>query len=239
MRRKVKMKFKFLIATILSVSLMWGEDVYAIFNVEAIQDSNLTLDTSGIVAELSVDVGTLVKKGDKLLSLSNSDKIAQAASVKEQYLFAQKQYKRYSQTGGAIDKNTLDQYYANYKKLEADYEYYVSLFNKSILKAPFDGIIASKNIELGNGVQANNTLLFRLVSHRKKIVLQYDSKYISKVKVGDEYKYSIDGNGDYKIAKITKIYPTVDVETRKVTAEANTDNDMAAGLFGDGYIRTK
>lgn len=233
------MKSKFLVATILSVSLMWGEDVYAIFNVEAIQDSKLTLDTSGIVAELSADVGAIVKKGDKLLSLSNSDKIAQAASIKEQYLFAEKQYKRYSQTGGAIDKNTLDQYYANYKKLEADYEYYVSLLNKSVLKAPFDGIIASKNIELGNGVQANNTLLFRLVSHRKKIVLQYDSKYISKVKVGDEYKYSIDGNGDYKVAKITKIYPTVDAETRKITAEATTDNSMAPGLFGDGYIRTK
>lgn len=233
------MKSKFLVATILSVSLMWGEDVYAIFNVEAIQDSKLTLDTSGIVAELSADVGAIVKKGDKLLSLSNSDKIAQAASIKEQYLFAEKQYKRYSQTGGAIDKNTLDQYYANYKKLEADYEYYVSLLNKSVLKAPFDGIIASKNIELGNGVQANNTLLFRLVSHRKKIVLQYDSKYISKVKVGDEYKYSIDGNGDYKITKITKIYPTVDAETRKITAEATTENSMAPGLFGDGYIRTK
>lgn len=233
------MKSKFLVATILSVSLMWGEDVYAIFNVEAIQDSKLTLDTSGIVAELSADVGAIVKKGDKLLSLSNSDKIAQAASIKEQYLFAEKQYKRYSQTGGAIDKNTLDQYYANYKKLEADYEYYVSLLNKSVLKAPFDGVIASKNIELGNGVQANNTLLFRLVSHRKKIVLQYDSKYISKVKVGDEYKYSIDGNGDYKVAKITKIYPTVDAETRKITAEATTDNSMAPGLFGDGYIRTK
>lgn len=233
------MKSKFLVATILSVSLMWGEDVYAIFNVEAIQDSKLTLDTSGIVAELSADIGAIVKKGDKLLSLSNSDKIAQAASIKEQYLFAEKQYKRYSQTGGAIDKNTLDQYYANYKKLEADYEYYVSLLNKSVLKAPFDGIIASKNIELGNGVQANNTLLFRLVSHRKKIVLQYDSKYISKVKVGDEYKYSIDGNGDYKITKITKIYPTVDAETRKITAEATTENSMAPGLFGDGYIRTK
>lgn len=233
------MKFRLLIATMLSASLMWGEDVYAIFNIEAVQDSKLTLDTSGTVVDLFADVNTVVKKGDKLLVLSNKDKVAQADSIKEQYLFAKKQYERYSKTGGAVDKNTLDQYYSSYKKLEADYEYYVSLLDKSTLKAPFDGIIASKNIELGNGVQANNTLLFRLVSHQKKIVLQYDSKYISKVKVGDEYKYSIDGKGEYKIAKIIKIYPTVDNETRKVTAEATASNGMTPGLFGDGYIRTK
>ncbi|PAF41472.1 HlyD family efflux transporter periplasmic adaptor subunit [Helicobacter sp. 11S03491-1] len=233
------MKTKFLIATLFSISLLWGEDVYAIFNIEAVQDSNLTLDTSGIISEMLVDVDSVVKKGDKLLVLSNKDKIAQANSIEQQYLFAKKQYERYSKTGSAIDKNTLDKYYSDYKKLEADYAYYTSLLEKSILKAPFDGVIASKNVELGDGVIANNTTLFRLVSHQKKIVLQYDSKYIDKVKVGDEYDYSIDGNGNQKNAKITKIYPTIDDNTRKVTAEAVVGDDMIPGIFGDGYIRTK
>ncbi|PAF42370.1 HlyD family efflux transporter periplasmic adaptor subunit [Helicobacter sp. 11S02596-1] len=233
------MKMKFLLATLLSASLLWGEDVYAIFNVEAVQDSNLTLDSSGIVSEMLVDVDSVVKKGDKLLSLSNKDKKAQADSIYQQYVFAKKQYERYSKTGGAIDKNTLDKYFSDYKKLEADYNYYVSLLDKSILKAPFDGVIASKNINLGDGVMANSTTLFRLVSHQKKIVLEFDSKYIDKVKVGDEYVYAIDGSGEQKVVKITKIYPTVDDTTRKVSAEAIAADDMVPGIFGDGYIRTK
>lgn len=230
---------KFLIAALLSFSILWGEDVYAIFNIEAVKDSNLTLDSSGIVSEMLVDVDSVVKKDDKLLSLANKDKIAQANSIKQQYLFAKKQYERYSKTGGAVDKNTLDNYYFNYKKLEADYAYYISLLDKSILKAPFDGVIAERKIDLGDGVAANNTTLFRLVSHEKKMVLQYDSKYIDKVKVGDEFEYSIDGNGQKKVVKITKIYPTIDDTTRKVTAEAVVGDDMTPGLFGDGYIRNK
>lgn len=230
---------KFLIAALLSFSMLWGEDVYAIFNVEAVKDSNLTLDSSGIVSEMLVDVDSVVKKDDKLLSLANKDKIAQANSMKQQYLFAKKQYERYSKTGGAVDKNTLDNYYFNYKKLEADYAYYISLLDKSILKAPFDGVIAERKIDLGDGVAANSTTLFRLVSHEKKMVLQYDSKYIDKVKVGDEFEYSIDGNGQKKVVKITKIYPTIDDTTRKVTAEAAVGDDMTPGLFGDGYIRNK
>lgn len=233
------MKMKFLIAALLSFSILWGEDVYAIFNIEAVKDSNLTLDSSGIVSEMLVDVDSVVKKDDKLLSLANKDKIAQANSMKQQYLFAKKQYERYSKTGGAVDKNTLDNYYFNYKKLEADYAYYISLLDKSILKAPFDGVIAERKIDLGDGVAANSTTLFRLVSHEKKMVLQYDSKYIDKVKVGDEFEYSIDGNGQKKVAKITKIYPTIDDTTRKVTAEAVAGDDMTPGLFGDGYIRNK
>lgn len=233
------MKMKFLIAALLSFSMLWGEDVYAIFNVEAVKDSNLTLDSSGIVSEMLVDVDSVVKKDDKLLSLANKDKIAQANSMKQQYLFAKKQYERYSKTGGAVDKNTLDNYYFNYKKLEADYAYYISLLDKSILKAPFDGVIAERKIDLGDGVAANSTTLFRLVSHEKKMVLQYDSKYIDKVKVGDEFEYSIDGNGQKKVVKITKIYPTIDDTTRKVTAEAAVGDDMTPGLFGDGYIRNK
>lgn len=233
------MKMKFLIAALLSFSILWGEDVYAIFNIEAVKDSNLTLDSSGIVSEMLVDVDSVVKKDDKLLSLANKDKIAQANSIKQQYLFAKKQYERYSKTGGAVDKNTLDNYYFNYKKLEADYAYYISLLDKSILKAPFDGVIAERKIDLGDGVAANSTTLFRLVSHEKKMVLQYDSKYIDKVKVGDEFEYSIDGNGQKKVVKITKIYPTIDDTTRKVTAEAVVGDDMTPGLFGDGYIRNK
>lgn len=233
------MKKKFLLATLLSISILWGDEVYAIFNIEAIQDSNLTLDSSGTVAERLVDVDSTVKKGDELLALENRDKKAQMESAKQKYLFAKKQYERYSRTGSAIDKNTLDQYYSTYKQLEADYHYSLSLLNKSILLAPFDGVIASRNIEVGDGVGANNTTLFRLVSHQKKMVLQYDSKYLDKVKLGDEYIYSVDGNATKKSVKITKIYPTVDADTRKVTAEAIVSDDMTPGIFGDGYIRTK
>ncbi len=44
-------------------SCLWAEDVYAIFNAEAIKDSNLSLATSGIVTNIFVDVDSEVKAG--------------------------------------------------------------------------------------------------------------------------------------------------------------------------------
>lgn len=57
--------------------------------------------------------------------------------------------------------------------------------------------------------------------------------------MGDTYTYSIDGDSNQHEVKITKIYPTVDENTRKVSAEALLSKPMAVGLFGDGFIQTK
>ncbi|WP_205595915.1 efflux RND transporter periplasmic adaptor subunit [Helicobacter felis] len=216
-----------------------AKEVYAIFNVEALEDANLTLDSSGIVDAIYVDVGSVVKKGEVLLTLYNKDKKSQVNSIIQQYDFMQKQYERYKKIGSAIDKNTLDKYYADYKKLEFDRNYALAVVEKTILKAPFDGVIASKNIELGEGMGANNTILFRLVSKRVKMVLEFDSKYLPDVKVGDKFIYSVDGKPEKQQVTITKIYPTIDTNTRKVSAEAllPPNSPLVPGVFGDGFIQ--
>ena len=230
---------KIIFGFFICATFLCGEEVYAIFNIRAVQDANLALDSGGIVDKIFVDVDSVVKKGDELLILANRDKASQLQSVKEEYAFAKKQYERYNKSRGVVDKNTLDQYYSSYKKLEADYSYYQSMYEKSVLRAPFDGVIAEKKIEVGDGVTGAGTTLFRLVSNNKKIVLQFDSKYQDKVRVGDLYEYAIDGTGAKKTATITKIYPTIDDTSRKVTAEAAVDNSMKPGLFGDGFIKTR
>lgn len=219
-------------------SCLWGEDVYAIFNAEAIKDANLTLATSGIVSDIFVDVDSEVKKGDLLLTLFNQDIESQVRSTEQQYIFAKKQWERYQRSGGAVDRNTLDRYHSEYKKLEADYSYQKAMLSKTQLQAPFDGIIASKDIELGDGVNANNTSLFRMISKDVKLVLEFDFKYANKVKVGDVFEFRIDGHKENFTTKISKIYPTASTSTRKVKAEAPVQG-VIVGTFGDGYIRTK
>lgn len=227
-----------IVAGIFLASSMWAEDVYAIFNAEAIKDANLNLATSGIVSDIFVDVGSEVKKGDLLLNLFNQDIFSQMNSVEQQYIFAKKQWERYKRSGGAVDKNTLDRYLSEYKKLEADYNYQKAVLSKTQLRAPFDGVIASKEVELGDGVSAHSTKLFRIISQDVKLVLEFDFKYINKIKVGDRFDFRIDGRKEDLHTTISKIYPTASTSTRKVKAEAMAKG-IIPGTFGDGYIRTK
>lgn len=229
---------KKIILWILLCSSLIGEEVYAIFNAEAIKDANLKLATSGIVQDIFVDVDSEVKKGDLLLMLFNQDLESQMHSIEQQYIFAKRQYERYKRSGGAVDKNTLDRYHSEWKKLEADYTYQRAMLSKTQLLAPFDGIIASKDIEIGDGVSANSTTLFRMISKDVKLVLEFDFKYVSKVKVGDTFDFSIDGRDEKFSTTISKVYPTASTSTRKVKAEAIV-KDVIPGTFGDGYIKVK
>lgn len=242
---------RFIIYFLISLNIVFGNEIYAIFNVVSIKDSKLMIETSGIVNEIYVSIGSKVKKGAKLLSLRNTDKIynlemqkAQLNGAKEQYLFAKRQYERYQNSGDAIDENSLDKFYSSYKQLEFSYlqlqngvKLQEEILKRTTLYAPFDGIIASKNIELGDGVNPNATILFRLISEKKKLVLEFDSKYISEVKIGNLFKYQINSKEFY--GKITKIYPIIDEKTRKVKAEVLLDMQLEVGMFGDGYIQTK
>lgn len=231
---------------------VYGEEVYATFVSYGIKESTLKLNASGIIDSINVDVGSKVKKGDVLLKIQNNTQIenlamqqAQSDASEQTYLFQQKQYERYEQSKNVIDKNTFEQIYFNYKNAENNYKASVAalklqkeMLDNTYLKAPFDGVIASKSVEVGEGVTQNATELFSLISNEIKLVLEFDSKYIGKVKVGDKYTFSVDNAKEKRTVTISKIYPSIDSKTRKIKAEAKVIN-MVSGVFGDGYITTK
>lgn len=245
-------KSLFLVLFIAMSANLFAEEVYATFVSYGVKEASLKLNASGIVDTINVDVGSKVKKGDVLLKIQNNTQIenvkmqqAQSDASEQTYLFQKNQYERYEQSKSVIDKNTFEQMYSTFKNAESQHKTALAslalqkeTLNNTYLKAPFDGVIASKSIELGEGVTQNATELFTLISNEIKLVLEFDSKYMGKVKVGDTYTFSVDGGQNKQTVAITKIYPSIDSRTRKVKAEAKVKN-MVSGVFGDGFISTK
>lgn len=244
-------KIVYLLSFLLCVNV-YGDEIYATFISQGLKEASLKMNVSGIVDLINVDIGSRVKKGDILLGINNKTqeqnvkiKQAEADASEQTYLFQKKQFDRYDQSKSVIDKNTYDQIYFNYKNTENSYkmalaslQYQKDILNDTYLYAPFDGVIAERNVELGDGVSQNNTSIFKLISNDIKLIIEFDSKYLGEVKVGDVYTFSIGGSTQKQSAKITKVYPSVDSQTRKLKAEALVKN-MVSGVFGDGYIRTK
>lgn len=243
---------KKLIILLALVAGLWAEEIYATFTAKGVREASLKLNASGIVESISVDVGDRVKKGDVLLKIHNGTQLqslniqkAALASAEQLYAFQKNQFERYEQSKNAVDKNTFEQIFFNFKKTENDLnaasaqtKFQEEMLANTYLKAPFDGVIAERSIEIGDGVTQNNTALFRVISNEVKLVIEFDSRYAGKVAVGDVFSFSIDNAKEKQSAKITKIYPAIDTATRKMKAEARV-SAITAGVFGDGYIRTK
>lgn len=213
-------------------------DVYATFEAKGVKEAALNLSASGVVERINVDVGSNVKKGETLLGLNYREERAALAAAQSDYAFLAAQFDRYQKSAEVFDKNTLDRLKSELDRAKNTLSLNKERVSKMNLSAPFSGVIAEKNVEIGDMATPTQKGLFRLISNDVKLVLSFDSKYSSQVKVGDEFCYAVDGKKSGKCVKIKKIYPALNVENKKLNAEAE-GGGLKAGTFGDGQIKTK
>ncbi len=231
---------KLIIVCFFIFSSVNAQEIYATFEVVAKQSSNLAFNSSGIVDKIFVDVGSKVKENEQLATLKNNDIKAMLKIYQTSLKYAKKDYERQIKVQDLIDEAKFDNYEMEYENAKAQVEYQQALLDKTTLKAPFDGVIISKEIESGDVVsgQVIKTAFKIQSTLLRKLILEFDQKYHSSVRVGDIFKYKLDGDDTVYSEKISKIYPYSDKNTRKIKAEVLTKNIMV-GLFGDGYIQVK
>ena len=70
-------------------------DVYATYEVKALNEASLNVSTIGIVSKINTDVGNKVKKGEVLLVLNDLEEKANLEISKNDYKFLLTQYERY------------------------------------------------------------------------------------------------------------------------------------------------
>lgn len=231
---------KILLISLLVFTNLLSEEIYATFDVKAQRSANLAFTSSGTVENIHVDIGSLVKKGDKLAKLKNED-LHSTLNISEVTLkYAKIDLQRQTQIKNLIDQARYDGFQQKYESAKAQVRYQKALLDKTYVYAPFDGVIISKEIELGDVVSGEMVkTIFTIQSKSKRdLVLSFDQKYHGKVKVGDTFKYKIDGDNKEYVGTISKVYPSINVQKRSLTAEVKAQN-IPAGLFGTGYIVTE
>lgn len=224
---------------LLLVTGLSAGEVYATFNVLADKSANMAFDASGIVKQVNADISSVVKKGDVLAVLENSDIKAQLDNAKTTLKFAKLDYERQLKIKDLIDASKFDKYALKYESAKNQVAYQQALYNKTFLRAPFNGVIFFKEIEVGDTVSGMmlKTVFKIQNTKQRKLVLEFDQKYNQVVKAGQKFKYTIDGDPHHYEGKISKIYPRADNETRKIKAEVIAKGLMV-GLFGSGTIIT-
>ena len=209
-------------------------DVYATYEVKALNEASLNVSTSGIVSKINTDIGNQVKKGDVLLSLNDSEEKANLEISKNEYKFLLTQYERYKKSAEVFDKNSLDKLESELKSAKDLITLNEAKLSKMKIIAPFSGVISEKNIEVGDMSNNNEKALLKLVSNEKKLLLAFDSKFAQDVKVGDIFCLNSNKEENKTCVEIYKVYPALNNE-KKLNAEAY-GVDLKIGNFGDGLI---
>ncbi len=242
---------KIILGLMIFILNLSATEIYTTFSIQADKTASLAFYSSGIVKKVFVDISSVVKKGDKLVELQNDDlkaslKIAEASlqNAKLSLKFAKRDYDRQLLIKELLDEATFDKYELAYEKAKvaviqatAKLALAKSFLDRSMILAPFDGVIFEKDVEVGDVVSGMmlRTVLKIQSKNKKRLILEFDQKYWKSVKVGDKVKYGVNGDSKTYIGKISKIYPYADSDNRKIKAQVVAD-DFIVGLFGDGYI---
>jgi HlyD family secretion protein len=144
--------------------------------VKAEQVAELAFGTVGRVKELNVKLGDKVNKGTVLAQVENEDLLSRMKVAREELARS----KRLSESN-AISRSAFIQAQGNYDSALTAYE-------KSIITAPYDGIIAELNLEVGQLSQITAVIplaLIRIVDLEPRYVrAEIDEVDLPKVGVG-------------------------------------------------------
>lgn len=228
---------KYILTALLVTLGLQAENIYATFTVHAYKQANLAFSAGGIIQSVAVDITDSVRQGERLATLANADLKAKLSIAEIAMAHAKREYARQLEIKHVIQQAKLEQYQFQYDNAKAQVAYIRSLLDKTILKAPFDGMITAKQIEVGDVVSgvAPRTAFVLQSRHKRKLLVTYDQRYWHRVRAGQIFRYTIDGESTVHEGVISKIYPQADRNNRKLTAEVLAQ-DYPVGLFGEGEI---
>ena len=226
-----------IVGLMLSLAALQAGEIYATFNVEAEQSANLAFTASGTVNKVNVSIASEVKKGEVLASLDNAEIKAALKIATTALKYAKRDYERQAKVKKLVDASRFDTYAFKYENAKAQVAYQQALLDKTVLKAPFDGVIYEKSVEVGDVVSGAmiRTVLKIQSLKKRKLVLEIDQKYWKVLKPGLTFRYKVDGDDTEHQGRISKVSPYADDANRKIRAEVETEG-FTPGLFGEGYL---
>lgn len=218
--------------------------------------SQLSTEVPGLVEIVEVREGDRVKKGDPLVQLDTEilDKeIAvgrtRVAQMKLRSEHEEKNHKRLEKLfseQGISEKGYEDALYAfedirkEAQAAEQELEKLLIQKQKSVIKAPFDGIVLEKNVESGDWVQQGSQLI-RLGSISDLFVkVPVAETLLQFVSVGDEVPVEINAFKKKLTGIIVEFGPVADVKTKNVFLKVRipTIPDISENMSASVFVAT-
>ena len=215
------------VATAVAQLTDWQESVEAVGSLRAVRGADLSLELAGVVDKIEFKSGQDVKVSDVLLRLRNDDDVAKLESLEAVAKLAKitydrdlKQYK-----AQAVSQATIDSDAANLKNSNAQVEQQRAIVDKKILRAPFDGRLGLRQVDLGQYL-APGTLIVTLQA-LTPIYADFllPQQALDKIEVGQPVTAKTDTYpGKSFRGKVTAINPKVETTTRNVQVRATIEN---------------
>lgn len=232
----------------------WAMNIETQGQIAAWQEAVVSARVAGLpIAEIRVNVGDLVKKGDVLAVFDDRTvraELAQAEAALAQSLASQKQA---SANNNRINKLQKDNLVSEQDALNASTQAKTTAAQKTLAEAnvaslkvrlestqilaPDDGVITAQTVMLGQVPQIGAEL-FRLIrQHRLEWRAEVTSQQLNQLKIGMTAQINLPDNS-IAYGKIRQFAPALDANSRLGIAfvDVQTGSSAKAGMFANGRL---
>jgi membrane fusion protein (multidrug efflux system) len=198
-------------------------------------------EASGRLIYLNVPEGKWIEEGTVIARVNDADLKAQINKTKVLLDLAEKTEERYKQllAVNGINQSDYDAALNVVSGYKADIEYTKALLEKTVVKAPFSGIVGLRMVSLGAYVSPTTLIATLQQLDKIKIDFTLPEEYTNVVRIGGMVNVRTDANekNQQVKAEILAIEPQVNQNTRNIKVRALLQNTKAnPGAFVKVYI---
>ena len=209
----------------------------AIGTLQAARQVTVAPEVAGRVERLPFESGSRVKAGDPLVQLNDATEQADLLAQRAQARLAELNLERYRdlRRSQATPQSNVDQYQAQLDEINANMKRTTALIGQKLIKAPFDGDLGIRQVNVGDYVNPGATIGTMTDLSQLYINFTLPEQALPKLSVGQGVLINVDAlpGRDFE-AKITTIEPQVSADTRAVKVQATMDNrerQLRPGMF--------
>ncbi|MCK0536811.1 efflux RND transporter periplasmic adaptor subunit [Alcanivorax quisquiliarum] len=215
----------------------WEREITAVGTARAVNGTQLTTESAGIVTEIRFNSGDLVKKGDILVRLEDDADRAQLQALRAAAELSRLELERSRRlhNQGSISKAELDRAQSQADQASGSLTTQEARVAQKTLRAPFDGRLGIRQINLGEYLGAGEPVVSLQQLQPIYIDFNLPEQRLADLSLGLTINALIDAwPEDTFQGTITAIEPGIDRATRNFSAQAtlaNEDGKIRPGMF--------
>jgi len=215
----------------------WNPTVNAIGSLAPVQGVTISAELEGTVTEIAVENGAAVEAGDLLIRLDTMVEKAQLKAAQARADLARLQADRSARLVAqqTISDADNDAAIAQYAQALADVAAIQASIDKKVIRAPFDGRVGIRQVNLGQFVSRGTPLIPLQRLDTVFVNFYVPQRLLPRLSIGQSVAVTTDAYPDEVfVAEISAINPVVDQSTRNVWIQAtipNEDEQLRSGMF--------
>ena len=225
------------VSTATARQLAWSDDAEAVGTFVAVNGTDVTTESGGVVRSIEFEAGQPVRAGAVLVRLNTSNEEATLRSLEASAKLARVQATRWQQLGKdkLVSLDEVQSKVTAAATAQAQVDAQRALIDQKTIRAPFSGVLGIRKVNLGQFVSPGDPIVSLQQLDPIHLDFSLPEQRIGELVEGTVVRARVDAMpGVVFDGKVTAIEPLVDAATRNFKAQAtvqNPDGKLRPGSF--------